>query len=46
MVDVKTSSIATYKKSDVSPEYSIKLIDKKDINDVVGLINKYNSAIT
>lgn len=45
MLDIKTSAIATYKKSDVSPMYSIKPIDKKDINDVVGLINKYNSGL-
>jgi ribosomal protein S18 acetylase RimI-like enzyme len=46
MMDIKMSAIMTYKKSNVSPKYLFKPIDKKDINDVVGLINKYNSGLT
>jgi Acetyltransferases len=41
--DIKTPAILTYKKSDLSPEYSIKPVDKKEIVDVVDFINKYNS---
>lgn len=44
VVDIKTSAIVTYKKSDVSSKYITKPIDKKDFNEVVGLINKYNSG--
>lgn len=46
MRDIKMPAIATYKKSDISPEYSIKPVDKKDIGDAVGLINEYNSGFT
>lgn len=42
MKDIKTPAIPTYKKSDLSPQYSIKLVDKKEIGDAVGLINEYN----
>lgn len=42
--DIKMPAIATYKKLDASPKYSIKPADKKDLVDVVGLINEYNSS--
>ncbi len=42
--EIKTPAIPTYKKLDIPPEYSIKLIDKTEIVDAVGLINKYNSG--
>jgi len=42
--EIKTPAISTYKKSDTSPEYSIKPVIKKEIVDVVGLINEYNSG--
>lgn len=44
MREIKTPAIPTYKESDISPEYSIKPVDKKEIGDVVGLINEYNSG--
>ncbi len=44
-IDIKTSAIATYKKS-ASAKYTTKPIDKKDFNEVVGLINKYYSGFT
>lgn len=44
--DIKTSAIATYKKSDVSPKYLTKPINKKDFNEVVGFINKYYSRFS
>lgn len=46
MRDIKMPAIATYKKSDISTEYSIKPVDKKDIIDTVSLINEYNSGFT
>ncbi len=46
MRDIKIPAIATYKKSDISPEYSIKPLDKKNIVDAVSLINEYNSGFT
>lgn len=45
MRDIKMPGISTYKKSDISPKYSIKSVDKKDIGDVVSLINEYNSGL-
>lgn len=44
MRGIKFPGISTYKKWDLSPEYSIKPVDEKDIGDVVGLINEYNSG--
>lgn len=44
MRDIKFPGISTYKNLDVSPEYSIKSIDKKEIGDASGLINEYNSG--
>ena len=44
VMDIKTSAIVTYKKSDASSKYTTKPIDKKDFNEVVGLINKYYSG--
>jgi ribosomal protein S18 acetylase RimI-like enzyme len=43
-IDTKTLAIATYKKSDVSSKYLTKPIDKKDFNEVAGLINNYYSG--
>jgi ribosomal protein S18 acetylase RimI-like enzyme len=42
--EIKTPVIPTYKKSDISAEYSIKPVDKNDIGDAVRLINEYNSG--
>lgn len=42
--DIKTPALPTYKKSDISPEYSIKPVDRKEIGDAVSLINEYNSG--
>ncbi|WP_292391458.1 GNAT family N-acetyltransferase [Methanosarcina sp. UBA5] len=42
--EIKTPAVPTYKESDISPEYSIKPVDKKEIGDAVGLINEYNSG--
>jgi len=44
MRGIKFPGISTYKKLDLSPEYSIKPVDEKDIGDAVGLINEYNSG--
>jgi len=44
MGDIKTPAIPTYKKLDLSPQYSIKPVDKKEIGDAVDLINEYNSG--
>ncbi len=45
MRDIKTPAIATYKKLDLSPQYSMKRADEKDIWGAIGLINKYNSEL-
>ena len=42
--DIKTLAIATYKKSDVTSKYLTRPIEKKDFNEVVGLINKCYSG--
>jgi hypothetical protein len=42
--DIKTPEIATYKKSAVASKYLTRPIEKKDFNEVVGLINKYYSG--
>lgn len=42
--EIKTPVIPTYKKSVISSEYSINPVAKKDIGDVVRLINEYNSG--
>ncbi len=44
MRSIKFPGISTYKKLDVPPEYSIKPVDTKKINDAVNLINEYNSG--
>ncbi|OED06241.1 MULTISPECIES: hypothetical protein [Methanosarcina] len=44
MREIKTPAIPTYKKLDILPEYSIKPVDRKEIGDVVSLINEYNSG--
>lgn len=42
--DISTPVIATYKKSDISPEYSIVPVDKENTGSAVDLINEYNSG--
>jgi ribosomal protein S18 acetylase RimI-like enzyme len=42
--EIKTPVIPTYKKLDISSEYSIKPVDKKEIGGTVDLINEYNSG--
>lgn len=42
--EIKTPAVPTYKKLDISPEYSIKPVDRKEIGDAVVLINNYNSG--
>ncbi|AKB80403.1 acetyltransferase (GNAT) family protein [Methanosarcina horonobensis HB-1 = JCM 15518] len=44
MRSIKFPAVSTYKKLDIPPEYSIKLVDKKEIGDAAGLINEYNSG--
>ncbi|WP_440946237.1 GNAT family N-acetyltransferase [Methanosarcina sp. T3] len=44
MRGIKFPVISTYKKMDVPPEYSIKPVDTKKIDDAVALINEYNSG--
>jgi ribosomal protein S18 acetylase RimI-like enzyme len=44
MKSIKFPAVSTYKKLDVLPEYSIKSVDTKKIDEVVGLINEYNSG--
>jgi ribosomal protein S18 acetylase RimI-like enzyme len=44
MRGIKFPGISTYKKLDVPPEYSIKPVDTKKIDDEVALINEYNSG--
>jgi GNAT superfamily N-acetyltransferase len=44
MRDINMLGIATYKKFEISPKYSIKPIDKKEIADAVGFINEHNSG--
>jgi ribosomal protein S18 acetylase RimI-like enzyme len=46
MRGIKMPAIPTYRKSDSSSEYSIKPVDTKKIDDVVSLINEYNSGFT
>ncbi len=46
MTGIKFPGISTYKKLDVPPEYSIKTVDTKKIDDAVALINEYNSGFT
>jgi len=41
---IKFPGISTYKKLEVPPEYSIKYVNTKKIDDVIGLINEYNSG--
>ncbi len=41
--DLKFPAMPTYKKSAEGSNYSIKPLDKKDIDDAVSLINEYNS---
>jgi hypothetical protein len=43
MRDIKFPAMPTYKKLDESPDYSIKPVDKKEIDNAVSLINEYNS---
>ncbi|WP_048102679.1 hypothetical protein [Methanosarcina barkeri] len=42
--DIKTLAVPTYKKSDISPEYSMNPVDGKELGDAVALINEYNSG--
>lgn len=42
--EIKTPVIPTYKKLDISPEYSIKPVDRKEIGDAVTFINEYDSG--
>lgn len=44
--EIKTPAVPTYKKLDISPEYSIKPVDMNEIGDAVNLINEYNSGFT
>lgn len=41
---IKFPGISTYKKLEVPPEYSIRYVNTKKIDDVIGLINEYNSG--
>lgn len=41
---IEFPGISTYKKLEVPPEYSIKYVNTKKIDDVIGLINEYNSG--
>jgi ribosomal protein S18 acetylase RimI-like enzyme len=43
--EIKTPAAPTYKKLDIPPEYSIKLVERKEISDAVTLINEYNSGL-